>query len=192
MKTQSIPLGKYTHLVHPEDFRQDTYDKLLETVDRKQEVVFRRGIGTLEYGYISSENERGVFVKFSHDLLGFLYTEDAWEATTSKFCDREQIEYVSLLQELCREKGVALYGFMMPVILTQYLYKKVADEDLRRFSKEQLKTYIEGLYLSGQFYANDWVAGHELLKSLGFVEKERDCGHRKFISLVYEPQIEQL
>jgi hypothetical protein len=185
---KKVHLGRTMKTLHSDDFNEAIYNKLIETVAGRQEVRFVYGDGTIEYGFISSENDRGVFVKFSHTLLGFLYTEDAWEATTSKLCDRSQIEELPLLQLICAKNGVEIAGFMRAVVFSQYNARKVPDEVLALFSKKQLETYVEGLYLCSQEYARDWSRGHELLKSIGFVEKIREEGNRKFISLVYETQ----
>ncbi|QGM92409.1 hypothetical protein GIR35_15015 [Enterococcus faecalis] len=91
-----LTLGRETREVHPEDYNEATYKKLLKKVGEKNQVCFTNGDGTREYGYVSNDRGgTGVFVKFSHTLLGFLYTEDAWQATTSKLCDRLQLEFVN-------------------------------------------------------------------------------------------------
>lgn len=91
-----VTLGKGIRKLHPEDFNEATYKKLHETVAGKQEVCFINGNGTREYGYVSSYSNAGnVFVKFSHTLLGFLYTDDAWEATTAILCGGLQLEFIN-------------------------------------------------------------------------------------------------
>lgn len=79
-----------TYKVHKEDFKQSTFDELCKELESRKLVEFK-GYNGSEFGYISSETKDYVFVKFLDNLLGFLYTENAWEATTAKACDKFQV-----------------------------------------------------------------------------------------------------
>jgi hypothetical protein len=63
------------------------------------------------------------------------------------------------------------------------------DKILSELSKADLEKYIEACWCCGSEHAggyDGWATGHDLLKELGFVEKERQVGHRIFVSMVLD------
>jgi hypothetical protein len=93
------------------------------------------------------------------------------------------------IYEIAEAKSVEIHSYQKPRIDT--MKAQLPDKVLRSFSKEQFEKYIEACWCCGSEHAggyDGWSKGHELLKELGFVNKERQVGHRVFVSMVYAPQ----
>lgn len=58
----------------------------LEEATHRLKVAYKHFDGTLEYGRISSHNQKYIFVKFDKQLDKF-----GWEGTTSQSCDPEDL-----------------------------------------------------------------------------------------------------
>lgn len=93
---------------------------------------------------------------------------------------------VEMLIQRCLVHGVKIYPYQLFTVLHSYESKKIPDKVLVEMSCERLALYVKGLYLCGQEEASEWTEGHKILKSLGFKEKVRVSGHRRFVSLVYK------
>jgi hypothetical protein len=57
-----VVLGLTKRKLRPEDFDKATYEKLLKTVAKKNQVCFTKGNGTREYGYVTSDKKKGVYL----------------------------------------------------------------------------------------------------------------------------------
>jgi hypothetical protein len=93
------------------------------------------------------------------------------------------------LIERCLTFGVVILPYQQKSVLIKYEQYKIPDDQLNHLKKPDLETYIKALYLSSQEMAGDWTRGHALLKELGFERKERQEGHRVFISMVYADKL---
>lgn len=82
--------------------------------------------------------------------------------------------------------GIRIYPHELNIVLAQYERNTIPDYVLVKMPEDQLRKYINGLYLCGCESAGDWTQGHRLLQELGFGVVKRDEGHRSFISLVYD------
>lgn len=92
---------------------------------------------------------------------------------------------MNTLVKRCLTYGVIVLPYRQYGVFKLYDKYKIPDDVLESFKKEDLEKYVKGLYLSSMEMARDWVSGHDTLKELGFVEKERQDGHRVFVSLVW-------
>ena len=82
--------------LYPQDVEPATWERLLETLADKQPVKYQDPHRNPEFGFVSGEGPDGdLFVKFVWDLLGHLWTDDAWESTTGKLCSRERITFLN-------------------------------------------------------------------------------------------------
>lgn len=100
------------------------------------------------------------------------------------------MEKISNLIQRCLVHQVKIYPYQLDRVMASYSRYKIPDSILNCFYADKLEKYIEGLYLSGCEGAGDWTRGHEILKSLGFVETRRSEGHRSFVGLEW-PEEEQ-
>jgi len=92
---------------------------------------------------------------------------------------------IPTLLKRCLTHGVVILPFQLEYILRCYAKYTIPDEALNVLSKEDLTSYVKGLYYSSQEMAEDWVRGHDILISLGFVKEEIKQGHRSYVKLEY-------
>lgn len=90
-----------------------------------------------------------------------------------------------MLIKRCLAYGVKILPFQMDTVMEQYDKKRIPDEILSKMKAEDVKTYVEALYLCGCESAGDWTNGHQKLESLGFKKHEERINHRIFQSMVW-------
>ena len=93
---------------------------------------------------------------------------------------------IPIIIKRCLAYGIQIYPYQLETILAKYELYKIPDDILNKLKADQLKPYLQGLYLSGQEMSKDWGKGLDILKTLGFEEHKRTIGHRVFISLTYK------
>lgn len=82
--------------------------------------------------------------------------------------------------------GIKIYPYQLHTIMSLYETLKIPDDILAKMNSDEVTKYVQALHLSGQEMAGDWTRGHKLLGELGFVKREREEGHRVFVTMVYE------
>jgi hypothetical protein len=93
------------------------------------------------------------------------------------------------IYEIASKKGIVIYSHQHVRINT--MRYTLPDKILNKMSKEELEKYIEACWCCGSEHSggyDGWVEGHRLLGELGFVEKIRTVGFRKFVTMVYKIQ----
>ena len=93
------------------------------------------------------------------------------------------METLPMLIKRCLAYGINVYPFQLNGVLSMYERYKIPDEQVAALNGDQIRKYVEGLFLSSCEYSCDWTRGHALLKEIGFTEKTRSEGHRSFVTL---------
>lgn len=92
-----------------------------------------------------------------------------------------------VLIERCLTHSVQLLPYQQYSVIKQYELKKIPDDVVNKFDKITLEKYTNALFLCDQEMSRDWVEGHDILKTMGFVESRQSEGHRVYVSLKWEP-----
>lgn len=92
---------------------------------------------------------------------------------------------IPTLLKRCLAHGVVISPYQLGDVLRCYTKFTIPEETLNVLSKEDLTSYVKGLYYSSQEMASNWVKGHDILISLGFVKEEIKQGHRSYVKLEY-------
>jgi hypothetical protein len=97
---------------------------------------------------------------------------------------------IPMLIKRCLALRVKILPHELSGILMRYEKYKIPDEVLAKMTEVDLKEYIRGLYLCSCEMAGDWTRGMDILKKLGFTEERMEVGHRVFLSLKYNHNVE--
>ena len=84
--------------------------------------------------------------------------------------------------------GVKVYPHTLSTILKKCEVYKIPEDTLSKLKEDEIKKYVNALYLSGCEMAGDWTEGHKLLGELGFEKVKRVDGHRVYVSMVYKQE----
>lgn len=128
---------------------------------------------------ISNYNKQG---HSQDECLGFI---DGIGKLMELIIKLDKPKELPMLIERCLTFGIKIYPHQFYGILKQYELKKIPDNYLSKLSEDDLKNYVNGLYLCNEEMARDWARGHDILKEIGFSERKRTEGHRSFINLEY-------
>ena len=96
------------------------------------------------------------------------------------------MDNIPVLVKRCLAHGVVILPYRLNPVIAKSNQYDIPDQFLNAFSKEDLKKYVDALYLSTLEDARDWSRGHEKLIELGFKRSERHEGHRVFVSMIYD------
>ena len=88
---------------------------------------------------------------------------------------------IPILIQRCLAYGIEIYPFQIGYIMNGYRLFRIPDKIVKTMKRERLIKYINALYLSQQYGANEWSRGREMLKELGFIEIEIDSRTKRLI-----------
>ena len=92
---------------------------------------------------------------------------------------------IPMFIQRCLTYGIQIYPYQLSSILEKETIYSIPDEIIIKFKEDEIRQYINGLYLSSMYAACDWGKGLEILKNLGFTETKTEQGHRSFVTLNY-------